>query len=880
MADPNVPAPPDWMDRLLAWLLPHDVLEEVLGDLHEVFHRQVPEKGLAPAKRAYLLRALPYLRLYYLKRKSRTYAYPKPLFTDMLRNYLTITFRTLARNKVYSGINILGLSIGLAAAMLILLYTKDEASYDRFHENGPRIYRIVTKNFNPDGSLAGMGGNTGWLEGHAFGEAIPEITSFVRLRPGFMDLKRGTAVEGQPLFLVDPAFFSVFSFPLLSGNPRTALTEPHSAVISEEMAQKQFGTTQALGKTLLFKEDGGAFTPYTVTGVAKGCPQNSSIRFDVLLPLIATREQMDNKENWGSAFLNTFVLLGPGVQVPAVEAKMRRVYEADTREIKQVWAEKYGHRMTTRHLLQPFTDMHLSGDFTANNGLTDSSKPVYSYILTGIAAFILLIASINFVNLTVARSVKRAKEIGIRKAIGGGRRQLLLQFLGESYLLSGVAFALALLLAQYSLPLFNEVSGKVLALSYLLDWQLVAAYLGLYLLTGLLAGFYPALVLSGFDPVQTLYRRVQLSGKHYLQKSLVVVQFALASFLIIAMLTVSDQFNYLVSKDLGYDDGHVISAFKGDLSHRQAALLKDELLKHPAILETATKNEGQSVTSAKVNGDTKLQFTYETIDEAYLPLFRIPVVRGRNFSPRFPSDSAQSVLVNETFAKEAGWKEPIGQTVDFHFQRKKYTVVGVVKDHHYLALDRKIGPQVFTMNPSNPRNRVLVRIRPGTETASVKHLEKTFRKLFPMSTYFYRFKDEENRLNYQAEARWKKIVTFGAAFTIFISCIGLFGMVALSAERRTKEIGIRKVMGSSIAGLVRLLTWDFVKLVGASFVFAFPAAWFALHRWLENYPYRTPLSGWLFALTAVLTLAVALFTVSFQSIKAALTNPARSLKSE
>jgi len=880
MADPNVPAPPDWMDRLLAWLLPYDVLEEVLGDLHEVFHRQVREKGSGPAKRAYLWRALPYLRLYFLKRKSRTYAYPKPLFTDMLRNYLTITVRHLVRNKVYSGINILGLSIGLAAAMLILLYTKDEASYDRFHENGPRLYRIVTTGLNPDGSQLYTDGNTGWLQGPKFSQAIPEITAFVRFRASYRDLQTGTSVQGQEVFLADASFFSVFSFPLLSGNPRTALRQPQSAVISEEMAQKQFGTTQALGKTLLLKDGDGAFEPFTVTGVARRCPQNSSIRFDVLLPLVAGPEQMANKDNWGSVFLNTFVVLAPRAAVPAVETKMKRVYETDAAEFLKKLSEKHDNNIINRYGLQPYADMHLSEDFTAGNGLTSSSKPVYSYLLTAIALFILLIASINFVNLTVARSLKRAKEIGIRKAIGGGRRQLLFQFLGESYLLSGVAFAMALLLVQLSLPLFNELAGKALALSYLLDWHLVLAYAGLFLITGLLAGFYPALLLSRFDPVQTLYRRFSLSGKQYLQKSLVVLQYTLASFLIIATLTVSSQFDYLVSKDLGYDDRQLVSVTRQDLSRRQAKLFKEELLKNPAILEVAAKNSGRWGMQAKVNGDTKLQFACETTDEAYLPMLRIRVVQGRNFSPAFPADSAQSVLVNETFVKKAGWKRPIGQVVDFFHHNKKYAVIGVVKDHHYASLSQEIGPQLFTMNPANPYGLSLVKIKPGTETASLKFIEKTFRTFFPMESYFYQFKDEENRLNYEAEARWKKIVSFGALLTIFISSIGLFGLATLSAERRTKEIGIRKVMGSSVTALVRLLTWDFVKLVGASFGFAFPAAWFVLHKWLESYPYRTPLSGWLFALTAALTLAVALFTVSFQSIRAALTNPARSLKSE
>jgi uncharacterized membrane protein YkgB len=490
----------------------------------------------------------------------------------------------------------------------------------------------------------------------------------------------------------------------------------------------------------------------------------------------------------------------------------------------------------------------------------------------------LLIASINFVNLTVARSLKEPRR-SHRKAIGGGTPATPLQFLSESYLLRRAGVFAGPAAGRVQSPLFNELSGKA--------WRFPTCWTWVwYWLTS--ASFcspacwrlLPGAGMSGFDPVQTLYHRFQLRASITCKRAWWYCNLPSPSFLIVATLTVSAQFDYLTTKDLGYDDQHVISVFKFGLSHQQAKLLREELLEEPAILEVAAKNEGRTTAVAKVNGDTDLQFDWETIDEDYLSLFRIPVVQGRNFSPDFPSDSAQSVLVNETFVKKAGWKEPIGQVVYLLDLNKKYTVAGVVKDHHYLSLAQEIGPQLFSMKPFDPGSLTLVRIKPGTETASLKHIEKTFRVLFPMASYFYQFKDEQNRLNYEAEARWKQIVSFGALLTIFISSIGLFGLATLSAERRTKEIGIRKVMGSSVTGLVRLLTWDFIKLVGASFLFAFPTSWFVLHKWLEGYPYRTPLSGWLFVLTALLTIGIALFTVGFQSIKAALTNPARSLKSE
>ncbi|GAA4410578.1 ABC transporter permease [Nibrella viscosa] len=877
------PQPPRWAERLLVWWGHPDTLEEVQGDLLELYYHWVQTIGEREANRRYCLSALRLLRPWAKPKQSSEYPQPLFLSPDMLRNYLTIAWRTLSHNKVYTLINVIGLSIGLAAAMLIMLYTKDEVSYDQFHANNPNIYRITTRDITPEGTLERVGGNTGYFQGPVFSAGAPEILSFVRYQSGRQDMKQGTEVKSQEVFLADTNFFSVFSFPLLSGSPKTALQQPKSAVISADMAQKQFGTTDAVGKVLFLKDTRGEnsrFEPYTVTAVARNSPQNSSIKFDVLLPLIVPKEEMENKTNWFNIFLNTFVLLRPNTNISRVESKLNQIYVADAGEtIKQMF-DKYGIKNRVEYALQPFTDMHLNKDLPADNGLRDSSNPIYAYILTGIALFILVIACINFVNLTVARSLKRAKEIGIRKVVGGGRTQLTLQFLGESFLLCFFAFAFALILVQLVLPTFNQLSNKALALSYLFDAKLVAGYLGLFLVTGLLAGFYPALVLSSFNPVQTLYSRFRLSGRNYLQKSLVVLQFAIASFLIIGTLTIYAQFDYLTTKSLGYDDTHVISVEKSGLTRSEAKLFREELLKNPTIVSVALKNGGFWGTVAKINGETQQNFTYETVDPTYLPLFKIPIVKGRNFSADLPTDSTQSVLVNETFVKKAGWKNPLGQVVNFWYNNEQYRVVGVVKDHHYESLNREIDPQLFTMKPANDYGKVFIKIKPGSETASLNHIEKTFKKLFPINPYAYRFLDEENRSRYEAEAKWKQIMLFGAILTIFISCIGLFGLATLSAERRTKEIGIRKVMGASVSSIVQLLSSDFLHLVGFSFVFAFPAAWYAISAWLENYPYRIDISVWTFVSAAVMSIVIALMTVSFQSIKAALMNPISSLRSE
>jgi len=800
----------------------------------------------------------------------------------MIKNYFIIAWRNLRKNKTFSLINIAGLSIGLACSMLILLYVKDEVSFDQFHKNVNNIYRIVTK--SKQGGIERKDSNTGLLQGPRFAKNVPGIETFVRIQSGSEDIKTGTEIQSQELLRVDPGFFSVFTFPLLSGNAVTCLSEPNSIVMSEDFAKKQFGTTDAVGKIVMLK-DNNVFVPFKVTAVAKRCPQNSSIKFDVLLPFKESEADAQNNDNWYSYFLNTFVVLNPRASLQTVENQMQAFYMQDASETFNEMIKKYGGGLFDAsmgtYFLQSFTDMHMNPELPAQNGLVNASNPMYSYILSGIALFILLIACINFVNLTVARSLKRSKEIGIRKVIGGDRKQLIIQFLGESFLLCFVAFSTALLIVQLILPVFNDLANKALSFSYLFDAKLIIGYVLLFLLTGLLAGFYPALVLSGYKPVETLYSRFNFSSKNYLQKSLVVLQFALASFLIIATFTIYRQFNFLTKTDLGYDDSHIVVVNKQDIKHSEASYFKAELLKNPNIVDVAPKNGGFWGTGAKLFNDSTINFQYETIDESYIPTFKIPLVEGRNFSSSYPSDSTNSILVNESFVKKAGWKDPIGETVNFFYNNNEiYKVVGVVKDYHFLALNQKIGPQLFTMKNSNPYGTFNIKIKPGTETESLKFIQTAFKQYFPLSPYSYIFKDDQRMKDYELEAKWKQIIFFGAILTIFISCIGLFGLSVLSAEKRTKEIGIRKVLGASVNSVVTTLSRDFLNLVLIALIAAIPLAWMATNKWLQNYPYRITLDWWLFAIAGLLVIIVALATVITQAVRAAVANPVKSLRTE
>jgi len=797
----------------------------------------------------------------------------------MFRNYFTTAWRNLSRNATHAFINIAGLSIGLACAMLIFLYLKDEVSFDKFHHNVNNIYRVVSS--VTDNGNEYQNSNTGYLQGVRFQQNVPGIQSFVRVADGQEDIRTGSEIHSQEVLYVDSSFFSVFTFPLLGGDPKTCLRQPHSIVLSEDAAEKQFGTLDAVGKVILLRQD-NALTPYNVTAVARRCPQNSSLQFDVLLPLKESDADANNDENWFSVFLNTFVVLQPQANLATVERQMQRFYAKDATPAFNRLNQRFGNHGGNigTYSLQPFTDMHLNTVLSAQNGLADASNPKYSYILSAIALFVLLIACINFVNLTVARSLRRAKEIGIRKVIGSSRRQLIVQFLGESFLLCSLAFVLAVLIVQTILPLFNHLANKALSFSYLLDANLVAGYLLLLLITGMLAGFYPALVLSGYQPVETLYSRFNLHGKNYLQKSLVVIQFALASFLIIATFTINEQFNFLTKADLGYDDHNLILVDKRGTTHKEAALFKAALLENANITDVAPNDVGHSFTFAKLGNDSSISFNYATVDASYLPELKIPIIQGRNFSNSFPGDSNHSVLVNESFVKQAGWKNPVGETVNFFYRNEIYHVVGVVKDYHYAGLDQEIGNQLFTMKNDNLYETFYIKIKPNTAAKSLKYIQKSFKAYFPLSPFSYVFKDDANRKNYEAEEKWKEILLFGALLTIFISCIGLFGLSVLSAQKRTKEIGIRKVLGASVKDVVTILSMDFLRLVIIALIIAIPPAWIAANQWLEKYPYRISLGWQLFTEGALLVILIAGATVSFQAVKAAIANPVKSLRSE
>ncbi len=883
----RIPRPPRLADVLLELRYNTYEVEEIQGDLRELFERRVAASGRRAARRRYWLDVLRFLVPFPGKRRI---ALPQPTppvsplsSFDMLRNYLTIAGRNLRRNALYAGLNVFGLAAGTMCVLLALLFVQDELSYDRFHRNGPRLYRVTTTYTDPgDGSVTTSGG-TGMVQGPAFKAQIPEIERFVRLMSISTNVKAGGKANQLRVQFVDSTFFDVFSFGVRHGDARTALRGPHVAVLTEETARRYFGTTDVVGRTVEVEE--GRDTPFQsflVTAVVRQ-PAHSSIGFDLLLPF-GYMQSLFNDTDWLNAYLGTFVVLHPGADAGSVAGKFGAVFEAHAGDQLVQARRERGFRKQIRYGLQPVADIHfntyLEGHQGTNEtGVFDGSKPLFSFAFGGIAVFILLMACVNFINLSIAGSLNRAKEIGIRKISGSSRRQIVLRFLLEAALLCGAAFALALLGAQLALPVFNELTGKRLSLLTLSDARLVAAGVLLLVVNVGLAGLYPAVLVSGFNPARVLYHQPRAVGRYTLGKALVVFQFSLAVGLLFATLVYYRQMQFIRTKDLGYNPAEVVRV---ELPPRRVnpellAYFAHELGKHASIRAVA-HGDGGFYKDMKV-GDRTLRSHSQPIGAAYLPLMEIPLVQGRHFSPAFAGDKTRGAIVNESFVRAAGWKSPLGQTfLNHNDEDRPLTVVGVVKDHHYGSLHERIGPQVFTL--ADDRGNLLVKLAPGQRQKALAVLARTYQKAIPDAPYAYQFLDAANAGQYGGELKWQRTVHLALGLAILICCLGLFGMAHLLAGQRTREIGVRKVLGATVPGLAVLLARDFLKPVLLAVAIASPLAGWAAEKWLQGFAYRVNVPAWTFAATAVLSVAIALATVGFQSVKAALTNPVDALRRE
>jgi putative ABC transport system permease protein len=813
----------------------------------------------------------------------------------MIKHYFKIAVRNLARQKALSFINIAGLSIGIACFSLFLLYAVNEFSFDRFHKNAAQIFRVYNWwDFKGKEPRSGSEPASTTPLGPAMKQDLPEVEDYVRIQGdwGSHLVRTGDKMLDIKVSFADPQLFTVFSFPFLYGNPSTALKNPSNIVLTREKAIQLFGEANALGRTVDIKIN-EKFETFVVSGITKDIPGNSSIRYDILGSfdyVLGTPEGKASADNWHMTIgIEVFVKLRNGSNLmndPARLASFRKKYSGDDAEmmIKEGIWDGAG-AMPSGIGLQPLRDIH-------TNVKIDQAavSPKNIWILIGIAAGVLLIACINFTTLAIGRSAGRAKEVGMRKVMGGLRGQLARQFLAESLILSILSAGLGLLLAYILLPFFNELSGRSLHFSFAQYPEMVALLMGLILVTGLLAGSYPALVLSQFKPLDVLKNKIRLSGSNAFTKSLVTFQFVLSIGLIIATVIILQQLAYMHSRDLGFAKENVVAISAGNIDTRKVYPLFSQALKsEPRILGSTSSAIGLGAQEGQMGGGIKIGDKVEgvieyPVDYDYLRVMGMKLIAGRHFNPAITSDSTNSVIVNETFVKSfMGITPP--EAIGKELLRPKgkkaaLTIIGVTKDFNFEDLTREVRPQMFSVNPAFIPSRFFVRLKPGNPAPALASLGKLWKALAPGVPFQYSFLDDKFDQFYKAETRWSSIVGWAGGISIFLACLGLFGLAALAGVNRTKEIGIRKVMGATALSIVGLLSKDFIKLVIIALVIASPIAWYFTYGWLQDYAYRIHINIWVFVGTGIVAIGIALLTIGFQGIKAALINPVNSLRNE
>lgn len=807
----------------------------------------------------------------------------------MFRNYIKTAFRSLRKNIGFTIINVLGLALGLAICLLIVFYVVDELSYDRFNTNANLIYRINTdvKFAGNENSYAQSPAPTGAV----FKATFPEVQEFARMRDkGGAFVKKGNqSIEETSMIYADPSLFSIFTIPFLSGDPKTALKDPRSLVITDEMATKYFGTLDVVGKTMTFDDS----IPYKVTGVIAKMPVQSHFRYNFFISMVSLNESKETA--WFSSNFSTYFLFRPGTDVKAMTAKlvdfMHKNAGPQLQSIMHIdfnTFERSGNYY--RFSLTPLLDIHLHSQRVSELGNNGDIR--YVYIFSAIAIFILLIACVNFMNLSTARSANRAKEVGVRKVLGSARKNLISQFLIESILITLISAVIAVFAAWVMLPVFNNMSGKELALSRDVLMWLIPVVALLVVVIGCLAGSYPAFFLSAFQPIAVLKGKMATGFKgSFLRSFLVVFQFSISIFLIIGTLVIYNQLNYIHNKDLGFNRDQVLIVQKvwqlgdHDKSFRQEVSqlggVKDASLS--GFLPTSDQGNSTSMFKTPTPDQKQAVLTQEWfVDEHYIPTLGIKMVSGRNFSKDMPTDTA-ALVVNEAAAVQLGIKTADNQSLyapndNMVKTMKQYHIVGIMKNFNYRSLHEQIRPLVLVY--SDDRGAMTVRVSTTNLPATIDQIKAKWTSFSPKNEFTYTFMNEEFDRIYRAEERTGKICVSFTTLAILIACLGLFGLAAYAAEQRTKEIGIRKVLGANVSNIVQMLSRDFIVLVLVSILVAAPLAWWAMSKWLEGFAYRQDVQWWIVVAAGLGAIGIAMVTISFQSIKAALANPVKSLRSE
>jgi putative ABC transport system permease protein len=789
----------------------------------------------------------------------------------MLRSFLKTAIRNMVRNRIYSLINITGLAVGMASCLLIALYVYHELSFDLFHEKADQIYRVTFSRNDFKGDRE-HGGATQAPLAAALKTEFPGITQAVRLRGGWGTIQTENTSITERIVFADPSLFDVFTLPLAAGDPFAFATEANPVLLSQAAARKYFGNKNALGEQLLIRlhED---FEPFTVAGILSQVPENSSIQFDFLIPFA----KANYGEEWGKIGITTFVLLENKAIAADRAAKFPVIAMKYLSEVERsMFVEReiaFG--------LQPLRDIHLGNALGYSSGLQGISSPTASYILSGVALLILMIGCINFMNLTVGKSLTRIREVGVRKAIGARRRHLLLQFWVETFFVIIVAVFLGLSLAGFLLPFFNTFVEKDLSFVAAGFIRTVAACIFLAVLAGIIAGMYPALVMSGFRPASVLKGKLQIKGSSRFKNGLIVFQFGLSIALISCTLVITDQIDFMLVKDLGYDDKNLISIpVAGPNGEDLLETYRAELASHAEVTNVAGSDAGMTNTPVQI-GLVEFKANLSRVDQHFLQTFEIKLKEGRNFSLDFPSDRTGAVLVNEAFVEQAGLEHPIGQFINLdHTGNKSSEIIGIIKDYHYQSMRQEVEAMILHMGPDQPIGTIWVRIADKNIPGTLALLEEAWHRVAPQRPFSFSFLEGTNALQYRTEAKWREILVYASVLVIAIACLGLFGLAVFATEARTREIGIRKVLGASVIGVVHLLSKDFVKLVLFANLIAWPVAAYFVNQWLLNCAYHIDLNWMTFAAAGCMALVIALLTISTQAIRTALANPVEALRYE
>lgn len=786
----------------------------------------------------------------------------------MLKNYIKVALRNTIRHKGYSFINIAGLAIGMACCVILFLYIQNELSYDRFHEKSDQIYRVISQS-ERDGQVSQFAKTPAPLA-PALVDDFPEIEQAVRIGKNSFYILYENQRYNEPVLFADPEIFNIFSFPLKMGDAKSALAEPYSLVISERIAMKYFGEEDPIGKILNIEN----WHDYRVTGVLKNIPENSHLKFDFLARFedYAAR----HFDQWGISNYYTYVLLSENFSLDAYNEKIPGFVEKYRgRDSRYVYKQRYPLQAMTRIHLHS----SLRGEISANNDIDNIA------IFSVVALFILLIACFNYMNLSTARYTIRAKEVGLRKVIGAAKIQLVKQFMGETFVLTFLSLVLTLGLVELFLPLFNTLAGKDLMADYLHNPVLVLFIAGVLLSVSLVSGIYPAFFISGFQPARALKGAFRMKARiPLLRRILVVSQFAISITFIITTALIFRQLDYMKNKKLGYEKEHVLMIPMHDSEIlKRIETLKSEFLANPNVLSVCAssyfpgrrlwyqnyRHEGAMETDASM-------MHWIAVDHDFIDTFQIEILNGRNFSREFPGDSQNAYLLNEAAVKEIGWASPLGKEFEII---EKGPVIGVVRDFHFFSLHQKIEPLALFVYPEG-LDYLAVRVRPDSIPDTLTFLGSKWKEFSKTQPFEYSFLDEDYDNLYKSETRLTKVFGYVATLSIFIACLGLFGLASFMIERRTKEIGIRKVLGASVSNLFVVLSTEFTKCVLMANIIAWPLGYFIMNHWLHGFAYRISIEFWVFLMAMALALIIALFTVSYQTIKAALANPVEVLRYE